>query len=182
MAARKKLTALALLFVLPAAGLLAQAETTIELEAGTWMRVMWNTRRFEIVTFGSFPFTMFFSTIGMDLFRWQRATGMDWSQRQYAPWPIKSAGAVRMTNREQGATIAIAAGLSVGIALADYFVVQSRRRRAIRAADALPGATIVITRTPLHGEGEDDAADEPDPESAGAAPGPPLDEDPPPPP
>jgi len=113
-------------------------------------RPLWlkDLRRWEIVAFGSFPFTMFFTTIGMDLHRWQRESGMDWGQRQFAPWPIKSAGAVAMTDTEQRNTILMAAGLSVTIAFVDHFLERGRRKRERRRAGAAPSSTIIINRTP----------------------------------
>ena len=140
----------ALLFLFVFSGGVLAAQTQAE-ESGrpAWLR---DIRRYEIVALGSFPFTMFFSTIAMDLHRWNRETGMDWARRQYAPWPIKASGAVAMTDDEQRATIFIAAGLSVTIALVDHFVVRSRRQRERRRAEAIPAGIVIITRTPLEAE------------------------------
>jgi len=155
----KKLTALAvLLLIVPM--YLASAQTTtpdphfIPEGAPQWVR---DLRRWNIVTFGSFPFTMFSTTFGMDMYRWHSANGMDFSDegRRFAPWPLKSAGAVAMERREHEMTIAIAAGLSVAIGIADLIIVQVRRRRALRRAEAIPVGTYTITRTPLPQEGED---------------------------
>lgn len=151
----KKIPALFLIFALCAAGLTAQTNTAVETETGgnrpSWLR---DLRRWEIVAFGSFPFTMFFSTIGVDLFRWNRANGMDWNNRQYAPWPIKTPGTA-MTDREQRVTIGIAVGLSAAVAVADHLIVQARRRRERQRAEAIPVGTVVITRTPLYEEPEE---------------------------
>jgi len=77
-------------------------------EVPQWVK---DLRRWEIVTFGSFPFTMFTATFAMDMFRWSQANGMDFSDagRRYAPWPLKSAGAPAMDRKEQEITITIAA-------------------------------------------------------------------------
>lgn len=148
--AKKRLTALLLIFALPAANVVAQAAYAPPgSDREHWPQWLRDARRWEIVAFGSFPFTMFFSGIGVNMYRWHRETGMDWSRRQYAPWPITSSGAVPMTGREVGMTVAIAAGLSVGIAIADHFIVRARRQRAARRAEAIPAGAVIITRTPL---------------------------------
>jgi len=170
--------ALSLLFLLSAMSLKAQADAPMEHDTSNWPSWLRDMRRWEIVAFGSFPFAMFFSTIGMDLHRWNSANGMDWGNRRYAPWPLKSAGAVPMTNSEQRLTIGIAIGLSAGIAVADHLIVQARRRRDRRRAEAIPVGTVIITRIPLaeeqpDGETEYDAPDafyaETDMENAEAA-------------
>ncbi len=68
-------------------------------------------RRAEIITFGSFPFTLFFSTIGMDTYLW--ATH-DWDPR-YAPL-VRPAGAVEMSVDQRLLTLGIALGASIVIA------------------------------------------------------------------
>ena len=153
----KKLTALLLLFALFSNSLAAQTQAQADTreqarqadDRENWPQWMRNLRRWEIVAFGSIPFTMFFTTIGMDLYRWQRESGMDWQQRQYAPWPIKSSGAVPMTDGEIITTISIAAALSAAIAIADYFIVRGIRRREAQRAEILQPGSIVITRVPL---------------------------------
>lgn len=118
-------------------------------------------RRWEIVAFGSFPFTMFTATFAMDTYRWAKTNGMDWSDegRRYAPWPLKSAGAVNMESREQEKTIAIAAGLSIGIAIADLVIVQIKRHKARQRAESLPVGTAIIIKNPWPPDGEAEAAE-----------------------
>jgi hypothetical protein len=120
-------------------------------------------RRWEIVAFGSIPFTMLTATFAMDMYRWQNANGMDFSDegRRYAPWPMKSAGAIVMERREQEMVFIIAASLSVGIALTDQIIVQIKRHRARKKAEALPVGTIIITQKPW-AEEEVDAQDNAD--------------------
>ncbi|MCL2127501.1 MAG: hypothetical protein FWH38_04545 [Treponema sp.] len=140
-------------FLLVIPGLLLPAQT-----AGTAPAVFdtsgfpqWakDLRRWEIVTFGSFPFTMFTATFAMDMYRWSQANGMDFSDvgRQYAPWPLKSAGAKAMEGKEVEHTITIAAGLSVAVAFADLIIVQIKRYKARKRIEALPVGTTIITRT-----------------------------------
>jgi hypothetical protein len=92
---------------------------------------------------------MFTATFAMDTYRWADQ-GLDWSDegRRYAPWPLKSAGAVKMTNHEQEMTMIIAAGLSGTIALADFFIVQIKRYKARKLALSLPVGTPIISKRP----------------------------------
>jgi hypothetical protein len=107
-------------------------------------------RRWEIVALGSVPFTMFTTTFAMDMYRWQNANGLDFSDegRRYAPWPLKSAGAFAMESEEIEQTLVIAASLSATIAFADLIIVQIKRHKARKRAEAMPTGTIMITRNP----------------------------------
>jgi len=135
--------------------------------APQWVK---DLRRWEIVAFGSIPFTMFTATFAMDMYRWSYANGMDFSDsgRRYAPWPLKSAGAIAMSGREQELTFIIAASLSVTVAFADLIIVQVKRHRARKRAESLPVGTTIITRTPWPDspEGQDGESDEGIPDQA----------------
>jgi len=147
---KKRLTALLLLFMLSAVSLMAQTtETSTESFMENWPIWLRDMRRWEIVAFGSFPFSMFFATMGMNMYRWYNHNGMDFNDRTHAPWPLTSTGAVAMTDAEQRRTILIAIGLSASVAIADHLIVQSRRRRDRRRAEAMPSGVIVINRTPV---------------------------------
>jgi len=119
-----------------------------------WVKDM---RRWEIIAFGSIPFTMLTATFAMDMYRWQIANGMDFSDegRRYAPWPMKSAGAIVMDWEEQETVFIIAAGLSVGIAMADQVIYQIKRYRARKKAEALPVGTVIISKKPWSEEEPD---------------------------
>jgi len=84
-------------------------------------------RRGEIVFFGSFPFTVFFTRTFMDLFR---AAAHNWDTR-YAPWPFKSAGAVSMTNNELALMFTVAVSASLVISIVDYLLVRNKRKAAL---------------------------------------------------
>jgi len=134
-----------LLIVYPAFHAHAQNNTvtingSIDTQLPQWAKDM---RRWEIVAFGSFPFTMFFATFGMDTYRY---AGTGWNDTRYAPWPLKSAGAVEMTNKEYETTMIIAASLSAVIAVADLIIVQVKRNKARQYAESLPVGTTIITR------------------------------------
>ena len=111
-------------------------------------------RRGEIIAFGTFPFTFFFTSFTIDTYRF--ATN-NWDRR-YAPWPIKSAGAVDMTRSQQMMTIGIAAGSSVILAVVDHIIVRAKRNRQQQVIQSLPQGTPIIIRRPAGG-GE--TADEP---------------------
>jgi hypothetical protein len=161
----KKLTLLFLLITVPASYITAQSTTNKASTFDSTGLPQWvkDVRRWEIVAFGSIPFTIFFATFGMDMYRWKNANGMDFSTegRRYAPWPMKSAGGVPMSGKEQEMVFLMAAGLSVTIAFADFAIVQIKRHKARKRAEALPAGTTIITRTPMPEEPseEQDGAD-----------------------
>jgi hypothetical protein len=114
-------------------------------------------RRAEIVTFGSFPFTMFFATFAMDTWR---CYSHDWDPL-YAPWPAKPPGAINMTQDELAMTIAVAAAISVVVAITDFSIVQIKRYRERQQVKKLPaGSPITITQK---------TAAEPEPGDSGPA-------------
>ncbi len=116
-----------------------------------WVR---DLRRWEIVAFGTIPFAMFSATFGMDMYRWSKANGMDFSDngRKYAPWPLKSAGAFAMEPDEIEKTLIIAASLCVSVAFTDLIITQIKRYKAKRRAEALPHNATTINRRPLYEE------------------------------
>ena len=108
-------------------------------------------RRWDIIAFGSFPFTMFAVTFFTDLARWGSANGLDFSAegRRYAPWPFKSAGAVEMSKEEYERTILIAAGLSAAIAVTDLIIVKIKQRKERHRIESSPSGSVIINREPL---------------------------------
>jgi len=124
-----------------------------------WAR---DIRRFDIITFGSFPFSMFVVTFVTDMFRWNNANGMDFNDMRYAPWPLKSAGAVDMTAEEYGRTILIAAGVSVVLALTDFIIIKIRRSSERRRIESRPSGSFNVNRgTNENGEAEAGGDSEP---------------------
>ena len=127
------------------------SSTTITFaSAGTVPGWVKDIRRFDIIAFGSFPFSMFFVTFTMDMIRWNNANGLDFTEqgRRYAPWPLKSAGAVEMTNDEYLNTILIAAGLSLTFALIDLLIINIKRNSERRRLESMPSGSIIIERNP----------------------------------
>jgi len=119
-------------------------------------------RRWEIVAFGTFPFTLFAVTFVTDMIRWGSANGMDFSDagRRYAPWPLKSAGAIDMTGEEFQRTVLIAAGLSVALALVDFFIVLNKRNNELKHNESSPSGSVIFHITPP-GNDEQEADDSP---------------------
>jgi len=116
-------------------------------------------RRWEIIAFGTFPFTLFAVTFVTDMIRWGAANGMDFSEegRRYAPWPFKSAGAVDMTGAEFTRTVLISAGLSIALAFVDLIIVSVKRSNQRKLLESAPSGSIVIERTQ---SGDDPPPDE----------------------
>jgi hypothetical protein len=165
---KKIIVVLLFILLIPAYGIHAQTGTTQATEAfDTTGFPQWakDLRRWEIVAFGTFPFSMLFATTAVDMVRWNNANGMSFSDMRYAPWPLKSAGAIAMSDREMRNTIQIAVGLSAAFAFADLIIVKIKQNKERKRAEALPVGTTIITRTPLPeepGEGEGAQTDEPD--------------------
>lgn len=110
-------------------------------------------RRWNIISFGLFPFAMFFTRTGYDIHR-MSINGWDMN---YAPWPLKPAGAPGYDNHEIRRNVLIAAGLSVTVAAVDLLIVSIRRRNERRRLEARPAGSVIIERTPISGN-----IDEPD--------------------
>jgi len=108
-------------------------------------------RRWDIIAFGTFPFAMFTSLFFTDLFRWGNANSMSFTEegRRYAPWPLKSAGAIEMTKEEYERSIWIAIGLSAAIAFADLIFVKIRQNKERRRINSAPSSdSVIINRMP----------------------------------
>ncbi|MDR0487281.1 MAG: hypothetical protein LBG91_03440 [Treponema sp.] len=114
-------------------------------------------RRWDIIAFGSFPFAMFTATFFTDMVRWNDANGLDFSEdsRRYAPWPLKSAGAVEMSSKEFERTLIIAAGLSVAVAFTDLIIVQIKRQKERRRIESMPAGSAIINKIPYQHIEED---------------------------
>ena len=122
-----------------------------------WAR---DLRRAEVIAFGSLPFTLFFAKAAVDTYRYSQH---DWDRR-YAPWPLKTAGAVSMTENEFKATFAAACVGALSVALADFIVVKLKRHGERKAAAERPKASYTIERsgpeTPIRVPSVPDPADE----------------------
>ena len=118
-------------------------EETLEKEFPQWAR---DLRRAEIIFFGSIPFTVFFTMISIDTYRWS-TNGWD---TRYAPWPIKAAGAVPMDMSQQILTFAIGFSAAVGVAIADHIILRIKRNRLEREIQSLPTGDAILIREPVN--------------------------------
>jgi hypothetical protein len=93
---------------------------------------------------------MFLTSFFHDLYRWNKANGMEFSSegRRYAPWPFKSTGAIDLTSQEFKKNLFIAAGISAVFAFVDLLIVKLRRNREMRRLESIPpsGGTYIIER------------------------------------
>jgi hypothetical protein len=106
---------------------------------------------------------MFTATFIMDTWR---TSQHNWDTR-YAPWPLKSAGAVNMNNREHEIVIAMAGIGSLALALTDFVIVQIKRHRVRQMALQMPEGTPIIIKRPLPGAAEETPEE---PEAPGESP------------
>ena len=142
---------LALLFFVSSSGLWAQTPAT---GSSTYFDMsdfpLWakNLRRGDIIAFGSFPFMYVVANFCHDSYRFF-SHGMD---DRYAPKPFNLAGTIEQTQEEKIGTIFIAAGGAVLLALIDYGIMRSKRKRLERESRNLQEETPTIIRTPMHGE------------------------------
>ncbi|GMO41086.1 MAG: hypothetical protein Ta2F_16980 [Termitinemataceae bacterium] len=114
-------------------------------------------RRADIIAFGAFPISWLLAATFVDLYR---CSINDWDLR-YAPWPATAAGAIPRTNEEFITIIGVAAGISVGLALADFIVVKIKRARAKAKSESLPrGDPIIIRRNLKTGDIIEEEPDE----------------------
>jgi hypothetical protein len=111
-------------------------------------------RRWDIITFGVFPFSMFLVTFTSDMIRYAD-NGFD---GRYAPWPFKPAGGYTMTNDEYMRTFLIAAGLSATIAIVDLIIFNIRRNNERQRIQSRPSGTIDINRRPQVIEADEPSA------------------------
>jgi len=161
----KKMVFLAFLFILltaPSFQAVAQSlssnnPTTSTFDTSEFPGWAKDLRRFDIIAFGTFPFSMFIVTTIMESMRWYNANGWDMSEegRRYAPWPAKSAGAYEMSNSEYANTILIAAGLSVAFALVDLLIINIKRSNERKRLESLPSGAYEIEIRP-YGEPDDE--------------------------
>ncbi|MDR3144731.1 MAG: hypothetical protein LBU21_00480 [Treponema sp.] len=150
----------------PATARNAVTGTASDSGASQWPLWVRDLRRGEIIAFGSFPFTFFLANTIMDSYRWAKHDG----DQRYAPWPVKSAGAINMTKDETNIVIGAAAAGSILVSLADFIIVQTKRNRAAREAANRPAGDPIIIRRPWpEAEGAPDAPPLPEGEDAPAA-------------
>ena len=85
-------------------------------------------RRGEVVLFGSFPLTLFFSYEVYDIYRFFANDMLP----QYRPWPTRPADAVDYEDWETVGVLVTAVSLSLTLALTDYLIGKALERRAAK--------------------------------------------------
>lgn len=132
----------------PTSAAAAPAAKTVPAEpyaAAEFPRWALDLRRAEAVAFGSLPFTVFFSAFAVDSWRF---AAHDWDRR-YAPWPLKTAGAVPLSEDEALRTFALGCAGAAAVAVADYLLVAVKRRAERKSVAGKPRAAFTVERTPL---------------------------------
>ncbi len=110
-----------------------------------WVREL---RRAEIVGFGALPFTVFFAITIVDSYRY--ATH-GWNPA-YAPWPLKSAGAIAMTEIEAVTAFSTGVIAAAAVAALDWLLVRLRENKKATLTK-YQGSPLIETR-PYPGSGE----------------------------
>jgi len=109
-------------------------------------------RRGEIIAFGAYPISIFFSRIFLDLYRMSQH---EWDPR-YAPWPATAPGGPGLTENELKSLFLIAAAVSVTVSVADHLIIRHKRKKAAAAA-APPAAKPTAATEPTEAAAEDAA-------------------------
>jgi hypothetical protein len=130
-------SAAAIVLVAFGSGLFAQTSTQAATPAAApyaadefkgWML---DLRRFEIIGLGSLPFSVFFTRIGFDTYKYFGSYDKELKKfdPQYAPWPFKKSSAYVPTSDEAKRIIIAAASLSVIVAVADLVILKLREKK-----------------------------------------------------
>lgn len=88
--------------------------------------------RFEIVSLGSYPISLFYVGFVSDIVRYY-SHGQD---SAYAPWPFSSSSAATLDNSERVARLEIALGVSLTVGLVDGLIHAAKVRKAQRLREA----------------------------------------------
>ena len=110
---------------LPSAPPASAPEEYVEEEFSPGLKAL---RRGEIILFGSFPLTLFFSYEAYDIYRFFANDRLP----QYAPWPARRPDAVPYEDKETAGVLVAAVSLSLTLALTDYLIGKALERRAAK--------------------------------------------------
>ena len=99
-----------------------------EYEEGEFSPGLKALRRGEIMFFGSFPFSLFFSYEAYDIYRFFAND----RQIQYAPWPFRRPDAVAYESYETTGVLVAAVSVSLVLAVVDYMIGKAIERRAAK--------------------------------------------------
>ncbi|MDR1230227.1 MAG: hypothetical protein LBK61_02375 [Spirochaetaceae bacterium] len=139
--------AAALLFFLAvASSVAAQTNTTAPSAEETieWPQFAQDLRRFDVVSFGLYPFAYLVTGIGYDLVR---SAQHGWNSAYY-PWPLNDGG-VGWDSDDYRKVIAGAAVVSLAVAAIDMTIVWIKRRATNKREEARSRPETEIRNTPL---------------------------------
>jgi hypothetical protein len=88
--------------------------------------------RFEIVSLGSYPITLFYTGFAFDLQRYL-ANGRD---SAYAPWPFKGTYSASLSTSERLTRLGVALGVSFAVGAVDAIIHASKVKAAKRLHEA----------------------------------------------
>ena len=106
----------------------SEAEEYAEDEFSPLLRSL---RRGEIIMLGSFPFTLFLTLEGFDIYRFA-VNYREPDAYRYAFWPYRSPDPAPYSSREVTGIIITALSASLLIAVTDYFIGRAREKRPER--------------------------------------------------
>jgi hypothetical protein len=135
-----------LLFLAVASGVDAQSNTAApsDVEKIEWPQFAQDLRRFDVVSFGLYPFAYLVTGIGYDLVR---SAQHGWDSAYY-PWPLNDGGA-SWNSDDYRKVIIGAAVVSLAVAAVDITIVWIKRRAAGRREEARSRPETGIRNTPL---------------------------------
>jgi hypothetical protein len=110
-----------------------------------WPQFAQDLRRFDVVSFGLYPFAYLVTSIGYDL---MRSAQHGWDSAYY-PWPLNEGGA-GWTSEDYLNVIIGAAVVSLTVAAIDTAIVWVKRRAAGRREEARSRPETEIRNTPLY--------------------------------
>jgi hypothetical protein len=141
---RLVLAVLVFLAAVPGIGAQSNTGTTPNEDAVEWPQFAKDIRRFDVISFGVFPFAYLLTGIGYDLIR---SAQHDWDTAYY-PWPVK--GSAEWTSDDYRKVLLGSAIVSLSVAAIDLTIVWIKRRAAGKREEARSRPETEIRRTPLY--------------------------------
>jgi hypothetical protein len=115
-------------------------------DAIEWPQFAKDLRRFDVITFGLFPFAYLVTSIGYDL---MRSAQHGWDAAYY-PWPVK--GSASWGSEDYGNVILGSAVLSLSVAAIDLVIILIKRHAAEKKEEARSRPETDIRRSPFYEE------------------------------
>jgi hypothetical protein len=107
-----------------------------------WPQFAQDLRRFDVVSFGLFPFAYLVTSFGYDL---MRSAQHGWDSA-YISWPLNGG----WSSDDYGKVLVSAAIVSLSVAVIDMAIVWAKRRAAGRREEARSRPETEIRNTPLY--------------------------------